>query len=97
MIVDPNYALEFPIEQVNKNLGVGADLCENVSCSVVSNSLLPHGLWPLFLEISRQENWSGLPFPSLGHLSNPGIEPRSLVLQADSLPSEPPGKPQEIQ
>ena len=93
MIVDPNYALEFPIEQVNKNLGVGADLCENVSCSVVSNSLLPHGLWPLFLEISRQENWSGLPFPSLGHLLHPGIKSRSPALQADSLSSEPSGKP----
>jgi len=38
---------------------------------------------------SRQEYWSGLPFPSPGDLSNPGIEPRSSVLQADSLPPEP--------
>ena len=42
---------------------------------------------------SRQEYWSGLPFPSPGDLPNPGIEPRSPALQADSLPSEPPGKP----
>ena len=42
---------------------------------------------------SRQEYWSGLPFPSPGDLPNPGIEPTSPVLQADSLPSEPPGKP----
>ena len=41
--------------------------------------------------ISRQEYWSGLPFPSPGDLSNPGIEPGSPALQADSLPSEPPG------
>ena len=41
----------------------------------------------------RQEFLSGLPFPSLGDLPNPGIEPWSPVLQADSLPSEPPGKP----
>ena len=41
---------------------------------------------------SRQEYWSGLPFPSPGDLPNPGIEPRSLALQADFLPSEPPGK-----
>ena len=41
---------------------------------------------------SRQEYWSGLPFPFSGHLPNPGIEPRSPVLQADSLPSEPPEK-----
>ena len=42
---------------------------------------------------SRQEYWSGLPFPSPGDLPNPGIEPRSPALQADALPSEPPGKP----
>ena len=43
---------------------------------------------------SRQEHWSGLPFPSPGDLPNPGIEPRSPALQADSLPSEPTGKPE---
>ena len=42
---------------------------------------------------SRQEYWSGLPFPSPGDLPDPGIEPRSPTLQADTLPSEPPGKP----
>ena len=42
---------------------------------------------------SRQECWSGLPFPSPGDLPDPGIEPRSPPLQADALPSEPPGKP----
>ena len=41
----------------------------------------------------RQENWSGLPFPSPSNLPNPGIEPQFPSLQADSLPSEPPGKP----
>ena len=45
------------------------------------------------MEFSRPEYWSGQPFPSGGHLLNPGIEPRSAVLQADSLPAEPPGKP----
>ena len=39
----------------------------------------------------RQEYWSGLPFPSPGDLPNPGIEPRSPALQADILPSKPPG------
>ena len=48
---------------------------------------------PLSMEFSRQEYWSGLPFPSPGHLPNPGIKPGSPVLQADSLPSKPPGKP----
>ena len=42
---------------------------------------------------SRQEYWSGLPFPSPGDLPDPGIEPRSPALQADALPSKPPGKP----
>ena len=42
---------------------------------------------------SKQEYWSGLPFPSPGDLPNPGIEPRSTALQADALTSEPPGKP----
>ena len=41
---------------------------------------------------SRQEYWSGLPFPFAGDLPNPGIEPGSLAMQADSLPSELPGK-----
>ena len=43
---------------------------------------------PLSMEFSRQEYWSGLSFPSPGDLPNPGIEPRSSVLQADSLPTE---------
>ena len=42
---------------------------------------------------SREEYWSGLPFPSPEDLPNPGTEPRSPALQADALPSEPPGKP----
>ena len=45
------------------------------------------------MEFSRPEYWNGLPFPPPGDLSDPGIEPRSPALQADSLPSEPPGKP----
>ena len=44
----------------------------------------------LSMEFSRQEYWSGLPFLSPGDLPDPGIEPRSLALQADCLPSEPP-------
>ena len=50
---------------------------------------------PLSMGFSRQEYWSGLPILSLGDLSTPGIEPRFPTLQADSLPSEPPGKPRE--
>ena len=45
----------------------------------------------LSMGFSRQEYWSGLPLPSPGDLPNPGIEPRSPALQADALPSQPPG------
>ena len=45
------------------------------------------------MRFSRQEYWSGLPFPSLGDLPDSGIEPKSPALQADSLLSEPAGKP----
>ena len=68
---------------------------ERVSRSALSDSLRPP--WtvahqtPLSMEFSRQEYWSGLPFPSLGDLPDPGIEPGSPVLQADSLQFEPPG------
>ena len=52
---------------------------------------------PPSVGFSRQEYWSGLPFPSLGDLPNTGIEPGSPALQADALPSEPPGKLYEQQ
>ena len=42
----------------------------------------------LSMEFSRQEYWSGLPFPSLGYLPSPGIKPGSPALKADSLPNE---------
>ena len=48
---------------------------------------------PPSMGFSRQEYWSGLPFPFPGDLPDPGIKPRSPALQADALPSEPPGKP----
>ena len=48
---------------------------------------------PLSMAFSRQEYWSGLPFPSPGDLSDPGIEPGSPTLKTDYLQSEPPGKP----
>ena len=59
-------------------------LCDPMDCSPPGCSV--HGI----LQI---KNWSGLPFPSRGDHPNPGIEPRPPALQADSLPSEPPGKP----
>ena len=48
---------------------------------------------PLSMEFSMQEYRSGVPFPSPGYLSNPGIEPRSPALWTDSLAADPPGKP----
>ena len=47
---------------------------------------------PPSMGFSRQDCCSGLPFPSPGDLPDPGIEPGSPALQADALPSEPPGK-----
>ena len=47
---------------------------------------------PPSMGFSRQEYWSGLPFPSPGDLPDPGIEPKSPALRADNLTSEPPGK-----
>ena len=65
----------------------------------LSDSLQPHGLRPARLlcsqGFSRQVYWSGLPCPHPGDLPNPGIEPRSPALQADSIPTEPPGKPKD--
>ena len=63
-------------------------LCYPMDCNLPGSSV--HG-------ILRQEYWSGLPVPSPGDLSDAGIESRSPALQADSLPSEPPGKPFSLQ
>ena len=72
--------------------------CTVLIHSVVSDSLQPHGLQPTRLlcpwGFSRQEYWSGLPCPSPGDLLNPGIKPRSPILQANSLPTEP--KPKHL-
>ena len=50
----------------------------------------------LSMGFSRQEYWSGLPFPSPGDLPDPGIEPGSPALESDALTSEPPGKPNSL-
>ena len=51
---------------------------------------------PQSMGFSRQEYWTGLPFPSPGDLPDPGIESGSPALEADVLTSEPPGKPQTM-
>ena len=58
---------------------------ESISPSVVFDLLKPHGL---SVGLSRQEYWSGLPFPSPGDLPNPGIEPESPALQVDSFTAD---------
>ena len=71
-------------------------MCVSISRSVVSDSAIPWTVArqaPPSMEFSRQENWSGLPFLSLGDLPDPGIKRRSSALQADFSPPEPPGKP----
>ena len=71
----------------------------SVSSSVMSDPATP---WTVTCQalpsmgFPRQEYWSGLPFPSPGDLPDPGIEPGSAALQADSLPSEPPGKTSDM-
>ena len=71
--------------------GLAAQSCPTLVTpwTITHQALLP-------MAFPRQEYWSELPFPSPGDLFYPGIEPRSPVLQADSLTTEPPGKREEI-
>ena len=94
-----------PWDSPGKNTGVGCHFllqCMKVkresevaqSCLTLATPWTAAHQAPLSMGFSRQEHWSGLPFPSPGHLPDPGIEARSPALQADTLTSEPPGKPQ---
>ena len=90
---NPEYHLKY-------NHSVGG-ICV-LSHSVMSNSLRPHGPQPARLlcswDFSRQEYWSGLPFPTPGELHNPWIEPVSLgspALAGRIFTTAPPGKPSE--
>ena len=65
---------------------------ESASCSVVSDFLRPQGLYSLWNSPGQNTGVGSLSLLH-GDLPNPGIEPRSLTLQADSLPAEPQGKP----
>ena len=73
--------------------------CKNVKVKLLSRVWLFAALWTVAYEappstwFSRQEYWSGLPFPSPGDLPLPGIKPGSSALEADALTSEPPEKP----
>ena len=76
--------LRFPIRKKELVTQLCLTLCDPMDCS------LPV---PLSLEFSRQKYWSVLPFPPPADIPGPGIEPGSSALQADSLPTEPLGKP----
>ena len=75
-----------------KDLGILTNVLAAQSCPPFCDPMDCSPLAPLSIEFSRQEYWSGLPFPIPGDLPNPGIEPRFLTLQADSLLTKPPGK-----
>ena len=84
---------DLPDPGIEPTSSMAPALRDCVSHSVVSNSLRPHGLYVAHqaspsMEFSRQEYWSGLPFPSPEELPNPGIEPWSPASQANSLPFE---------
>ena len=99
--LNQNHKLAQITYSFNRNeKGVCVCVCVRVciSRSVVSNSAIPFTVArqaPLSMAFSRQEYWSGLPCLSPGGLLNPGIEPRSPALQADSFLSEPPRKPEK--
>ena len=93
-----NYNHKVPVKNwTHRSVSYPFKKSASVSRSVMSNSATP---WIvarqalLSIGFSRQEYLSGLPFLSPGDPPDPGIKPDSSTLQADSLPSEPPGKPQ---
>ena len=75
-------------------MGIGGDGLVTKSCPTLVSPWTIALLAPLSMGFSKQEYWSGFSFPSPGDLPNPGIEPRSPALQADSLLTELQGKPQ---
>ena len=77
-----------------ENINIFQCVLVTQSCPTLCNLMDLALQAPLSLEFSRQEYWSGLPFPSLGDLSDPGIKPGSPELQANTLLSELLGKPQ---
>ena len=100
--VSSHWPIPVPALPIPSAVGVCTILhCQLVKMKVTSLScvLLFSTPWtvayqdPLSMGFSRQEYWCGLPLPSPGDLPDPGIEPGSLTLQADTLPSESPGKP----
>ena len=83
----------FPLAGSLQSRAVDACVLSCFSCVLLLTTLwtVAHQA-PLSMTFFRQEYWSGLPFPAPGDLIDPGMEPRSPALQANSLPSEPPEK-----
>ena len=79
------FILQLLFESESVNHSIASDSCDPMDCSPPGSSVLPG--------FSRQEYWSGLPCPPPGDVPGPVIEPGSPALQADPLPTEPPGKP----
>ena len=80
----------------NRHITSSYSICVRVVVSQLCPTVTPWTVAhqaPLSMEFSRQEYCSGLPFPSLRDLPDSEVEPGSPALQADSSPSEPPGKP----
>ena len=92
--------LSFKLHSTAKTMTTTKQHCDCVClCELLSHVWHFASPWtvahkaPLSMEFSRQEYWSGLPFPSPGDLLDPGIKTGSPALQADALLSEPPGMP----
>ena len=87
--------------QIDRRFKVFSNDC--AVCLVTQSCLTLFTPWtipcqaPLSMEVPSQEDWSRLPFPSPGDLPNPGIEPRSPPLQANSLLTKPPRKPKNTE
>ena len=84
---DLAYAYDRVLFSHKKKGGGGGGLVTQSCLTLVTPWTVAHQA-PLYIGFSRQEYWSRLPFPSPGDLPNPGIEPRSPALQADSLLTE---------
>ena len=84
--------LDNPILCIWKHVCVCVCACETVTKSCLTLCDPMDCQISLSLEFSRQEYWKGLPFPSPGDLPDPGIEPKSSTLEADTLTFEPPGR-----
>ena len=84
------YKLFIPLKSQLWNISLCVCVYQSESCSVMSNSLQPHELYSLW---NSPDQNIRVPFPSPGHLPNPGIEPGSPASQAGSLPADPQGKP----